>query len=82
MQDNTMKAIRQIMEVNGQVLHVTLPKDYNEKKVEVIILPLETDEPKDGKVAHLRGKLQLTEDQYNDFYQSLEKSRAEWENRI
>jgi len=82
MQGNTMKAIRQILEVSGQVLHVTLPDDYDEKKVEVIILPVETKEPTDGKVSHLRGKLKLTDDQYNDFYQTLEKSRSEWENRI
>ncbi len=82
MQGITMKAIRQIMEVNGQVLHVTLPKNYNEKKVEVIILPIETNESTNGRVAHLRGKLQMTEDQYNDFYQSLEETRSEWENRI
>lgn len=77
-----MNAIRQILEVSGQVLRITLPEGYNEKKVEVIILPVETNLSKNGKVAHLRGKLQLTEDQYNDFNQSIEKSRSEWENRI
>jgi hypothetical protein len=77
-----MNAIRQVLEVSGQVLSITLPEGYNEKKVEVIILPVETNLSKNAKVSHLRGKLQLTEDQYNDFNQSIEKSRSEWENRI
>ncbi len=77
-----MNAIRQILEVSGQELRITLPEGYNEKKVEVIILPVETNLSKNAKVSHLRGKLQLTEDQYNDFNQSIEKSRSEWENRI
>lgn len=77
-----MQAIRQIVEVKGQILEITLPDNFNEKQVEVIILPVEKIESSGKEVSHLRGRLNLTEEQYNEFQANVNESREKWESRI
>ncbi|MBE0639053.1 MAG: hypothetical protein IH598_11080 [Bacteroidales bacterium] len=77
-----MQAIRQIVEVTGQTLEITLPDDFNEKQVEVIILPVVKIESLGKEFSHLRGTLNLTEEQYNEFQANVNESREKWESRI
>jgi hypothetical protein len=77
-----MQAIRQIVEVTGQILEITLPDNFNEKLVEVIILPVVKIESSGGDASHLRGRLNLTEEQYNEFQANLNESREKLESRI
>jgi hypothetical protein len=76
-----MQALRQILDVKSHSLNISLPNDFNADKVEVIILPLEEKEKKKG-VANLRGKLNLSEAQYNDFQEDVKNSREGWEKNI
>lgn len=76
-----MQALRQILNVKNHSLKIHLPNDFNADKVEVIILPLEENERKKG-VANLRGKLNLSETQYNDFQEDVKNSREGWEKNI
>ena len=77
-----MQAIRQILDVKSQLLNIYLPDDFDAKKVEVIILPMEEQKAKKKCVMHLRGKINLTEAQYKDFQKDVKKSREEWEKII
>jgi len=76
-----MKALRQILDVKNHSLNINLPNDFNADKVEVIILPLEEKTKKKG-VANLRGKLNLSDAQYNDFQEDVKNSREGWEKNI
>ena len=76
-----MKALRQILDVKNHSLNINLPNDFNADKVEVIILPLEEKTKKKG-VANLRGKLNLSDAQHNDFQEDVKNSREGWEKNI
>ena len=76
-----MQAFRQIIDVKNHSLKIHLPNDFNANKVEVIILPLEEKAEKKG-VANLRGKLNLSDAQYNDFQDDVKNSREGWEKNI
>lgn len=76
-----MQALRQILDVKNHSLNISLPNDFNADKVEVIILPLEEKSKKKG-VANLRGKLNLSDAQYNDFQEDVKNSREGWEKNI
>jgi len=76
-----MQALRQILDVKSHSLNIRLPNDFNADKVEVIILPLEEKAKKKG-VANLRGKLNLSDAQYNDFQEDVKNSREGWEKNI
>jgi hypothetical protein len=77
-----MQAIRQILDVKSHSLNIHLPNDFNAEKVEVIILPLEEEKEKKKGVANLRGKLNLSDAQYNDFQEDVKNSREGWEKNI
>lgn len=72
-----MRALRQIINVEDDALRILLPDDFKADKVEVIILPFETQTSNKG-LANLRGSLNLTDAQYDDFQESVTKSREEW----
>jgi hypothetical protein len=74
-----MQAIRQILDVKSQLLNIYLPDDFDAKKVEVIILPMEDQKAKKKSIMNLRGKINLTDAQYEDFQKDVNKSREEWE---
>ena len=62
-------------------LQLSIPQDYVGKKVEVLVFT--ADEINENKsdahnVSSLRGKLQLSEEQYLDFQKYLKDSRNEW----
>jgi len=76
-----MQAYRKIIDVKNNSLIINLPNDFNADKVEVIILPLEEKAKKKG-VANLRGKLNLSDAQYNDFQEDVKNSREGWEKNI
>ena len=76
-----MQALRQILDVKSHSLNIRLPNDFNAYKVEVIILPLEEKAKKKG-VANLRGKLNLSDAQYNDFQEDVKNSREGREKNI
>ena len=76
-----MQAIRQIVNVKNQVLNINLPRNFKANKVEVIILPLD-EKSKTKGVASLRGKLNLSQEQYNDFQEEVKNSRKGWEKSI
>ncbi len=76
-----MQALRQILDVKNHSLNISLPNDFNADKVEVIILSLEEKAKKKG-VANLRGKLNLSDAQYNDFQEDVKNSREGWEKNI
>ncbi len=73
-----MQAIRQILNVNSHLLKIHLPDDFTANKVEVIILPMDEYPVKRNKTASLRGKLNLTNEQYNDFQADVKNSREGW----
>jgi len=76
-----MQAVRQIVDVKNQVLNINLPEDFKASKVEVIVLPLD-EKAKAKGVARLRGKLNLSQQQYDDFQDDIKNSRQGWEKNI
>jgi hypothetical protein len=76
-----MQAIRKIVDVKNQVLNINLPKNFKANKVEVIVLSLD-EKSKTKGVASLRGKLKLSQEQYNDFQEDVKNSRQGWEKNI
>jgi len=76
-----MQAIRQIVDVKNQALNISLPKNFKANRVEVIVLPFD-EKAKAKGVANLRGKLNLSQEQYNDFQEDVKNSRQGWEKNI
>ncbi len=76
-----MQAVRQIVNAKNHILNINLPKNFKATKVEVIILPLD-EKSKTKGVASLRGKLNLSQEQYNDFQEEVKNSRQGWEKNI
>jgi hypothetical protein len=76
--------IRTVITPKNTDLHLSIPKDYIGKQVEVLLYT--TDEVKEEKTAAnaaaLRGKLHLSNDQYKDFHQYLNDTRNEWNRDI
>lgn len=79
--NKAMQAFQQILNVKSNSLNILLPNDFNADKVEVIILPLEEKARKKG-ISNLRGKLNLSDAQYNDFQEDVKNSREGWEKNI
>jgi hypothetical protein len=69
-----MQVFRKILNVKNHLLKIQLPNDFKADKVEVIVLPLE-EKAKNKGVASLRGKLNLSNSQYNDFQEDVKNSR-------
>lgn len=76
-----MQAFRQILDVKSHSLNIVLPIDFKANKVEIIILPLE-ETVREKSVANLRGKLNLSQEQYNEFQEDVKDSREGWEINI
>jgi len=69
-----MEAKRKIVYVRNNSFKIELPKEFKAGKVEVIVLPIE-EKSKIKGIARLRGKLNLTQDQYLDFQKDVENAR-------
>ena len=76
-----MDAIRKIVLVKNNSLKINLPENFKANKVEVIVLPVE-EKSKSKGIARLRGKLNLSQDQYNNFQEDVKNSRKGWEKNI
>ena len=73
-----MNAVRKIIEQSTDVLHIELPKEYQNKRLEVIVLELnqtDNDSLKKYNFSDLTGNLNWNEDPV--IYQK--KLRDEWE---
>lgn len=82
-----MNALRQIVDVKGESLNIKLPDNFKPGRVEVIILPADEETEAEvkktsNKISTLRGKLNLSKEQYYNFQEDIKKSRNEWENNI
>ncbi len=69
-----MQAYRQIVDVKSHSLNIYLPDDFKANRVEVIILPINDKQVKTKGIASLRGKLKLSDTQYNDFQEDVKNS--------
>ncbi|MEI8202185.1 MAG: hypothetical protein WCH34_04185, partial [Bacteroidota bacterium] len=77
--------IRTIVTPSNTDLHVLIPKEYVGKQIEVLLYT--TDEIQEEKVnkknsINLRGKLNLSDEQYKDFQQHTKDLRNEWNRDI
>lgn len=77
-----MQALRKIIDVKSHSLSIHLPEDFNADKVEVIILPIEEQQEDKKGIASLRGKLNLSKEQYIDFQADVKNAREGWEKNI
>jgi len=77
-----MQALRQIIEVKNHSLNITLPESFNTAKVEVIVLSVEEPSVQKNSIAKLRGKLNLSDKQHEEFQQYVTDSRSEWNRNI
>ncbi len=77
--------IRTIITPLNTDLHLSIPKDYIGKQIEVLLYT--TDEVKEEKAnkantGKLRGTLNLSDGQYKDFQQHAKDIRNEWNRDI
>lgn len=66
-------------------LHLSIPKDYVGKEVEIILYTTDeitTETTPVKNTSSLRGKLQLSSEQHKDFHQYLINTRSEWDKDI
>ena len=73
--------IKTIIVPKSTDLHIQIPKEYVGKEVEVLLYKTEDSglkEQVDASISKLRGSLNLTEEQNNDFHQHAKNTRAEW----
>lgn len=77
----TTDMIKASITPTNNVVHLNIPNNYIGKKVEVLIYTDdEVNEEPDitNNVASLRGKLNLSTEEYNDFQKHIQESRSEW----
>ncbi len=77
--------IRTVVTPQNTELHLSIPKDYVGKQVEVLVyttdeVAAETAPTK--STSSLRGKLHLSNEQHKDFHQYLSDVRTEWDKDI
>jgi hypothetical protein len=77
--------IRTILTPKNKEVLLSIPDDYVGKEIEVLLYS--TDEIKEKEqnskgVSHLRGKLKLSPEQYQDFQHYVKISREEWSRNI
>ena len=74
--------IKTIITPQSTNVHLLIPKDYVGKEVEVILYTTSEinvyEQRKEDKKASLRGRLQLSEEQNEDFHQHAKNIRNEW----
>lgn len=75
-----MKVVRKIIENTSETITIELPEEYQNKKVEVIVLPLEetpiaAEKPKKYDFSDLVGKLEWE----GDAVAEQRKLRDEWD---
>lgn len=70
-----MNSVRKIIENSSNPLTIELPEDYENKKLEVIILQLEDEVEKENDLREFFGKLQWK----GDALAEQKKLRDEWD---
>ena len=77
-----MQALRQIVNVKDNLLHVVLPTDFKADKVEIIILPIE----KQNKLSKLKNSERfsgaISKETAKKLHNHLNEVRSEWERDI
>lgn len=78
--------IRTVVTPANNNLLISIPNDYVGKQIEVLLYTSEevnekTITPKNS-IAALKGKLNLSPEQYKDFQQHIKEIRNEWERDI
>jgi len=74
-----MQALRQIVNVKDNLLHVVLPADFKAEKVEIIVLPLnEQNKLKNSE----RFSGAITKETAEKLNKHLNEARNEWERNI
>ena len=77
-----MQALRQIVTVNDNLLHVVLPTDFKANKVEIIVLPIE-EQNKQGKLKNSeRFSGAISPKTAEKLHKHLNEIRNEWERDI
>lgn len=76
--------IRTILTPKNTDLHLSIPENYVGKQIEVLLYTTEEVEASNKNVVNnsLRGKLQLSSEQYKDFQDHVMESRKEWNRDI
>jgi len=76
--------IRTILTPKNTDLHLSIPEDYVGEQIEVLLYTTEEVEASNKNVVNnsLRGKLQLSSEQYKDFQDHVMESRKEWNRDI
>jgi hypothetical protein len=76
-----MEAYRQIVNIKNITLKILLPEKFRNRKVEVIVLPVEDHAGiKKSKPSDFRGC--ISKDTAKAMLSSIEESRNEWERNI
>lgn len=70
-----MEAVRKIIEHSSGLLTIELPEEYDNRKLEVIVMPLDEKAEKKYDFSDLAGKLQWK----GDAVEEQRKLRDEWE---
>jgi len=66
-------------------LHLSIPKDYVGKQIEILLYTTEEgkeEKIKKSKPRKLRGALKLSDKQYKDIHQHAKNIRSEWNGSI
>ena len=77
-----MQALRKIVSVKDNLLHIVLPVDFKADKVEVIVLPIE-EQNKPGKLKNSeRFSGAISKETAKKMHEHLNEVRSEWERDI
>ena len=74
-----MQALRQIVNVNDNLLHVVLPSDFKADRVEVIVLPVEEHNKMKNSE---RFSAAISKETAGKLHKYLNEMRSEWERDI
>ena len=78
--------IRTIITPENQDISIHIPENYVGKQIEVLMYDMDEVRPSEPenkkKPSEFRGKLNLTDEQYDDIQSHIKNIRDEWERNI
>ena len=77
-----MQALRQIVSIKDNSIHVALPVDFKADKVEIIILPIEEHNRPDKLKNSERFFGAISKETAEKLHKHLNQARGEWERDI
>ena len=77
-----MQSLRQIVNVQGNLLHLVLPADFKADKVEVIVLPIVEQKVQNNVTNSERFSGAISKKTAEKIHQHLHETRDEWERNI